>query len=289
MEPVLVVHGGAGNRPYFIEEKKDGISNALEAGYVILKSGGSALDAVVKAVVVMEDDPHFNAGYGSVCGIDGQIEMDASVMTSDGRFGAVAAIKNVKNPVLIARKVMEETEHHLIVGENATRFARVMGFGSFNPLTPEQEKRYREYKSPSYYSKVDEFRKLYGLGTVGAIAIDKNGDMAVAASTGGLFMHLPGRVGDTPIIGAGIYSNALGAVTFTGFGERIMKNLLGKVVVEMLKDFEPYEAVRRLIQQYDFPFGVILIDKKGRTAIAHSSRYMAWGTMSRKGKQVEIE
>lgn len=276
VNPIIIVHGGTTNNPYNLEEKKNGITRALNSGFQILRQAGNAIEAVVKAVVVLEDDKNFNAGYGSVPNILGEVEMDAAIM-SNGLFGAVAAIKNVKNPILVAKKVMEETEHILIVGENATRFARLMGFGYFNPLSDEMKERFENSKTSPHYKKVEYFRHLYGTGTVGAIAIDIEGNIAAGVSTGGLFLHLPGRVGDSPLIGGGIYVNENGAAVFTGFGEKIALNLLAKESVDYLQNSKPYDVVRKLFKRYDFPFGLIILNKYGEYASGSYMKYLFWG------------
>jgi len=289
MQPILLIHGGAGNKESYYKERIEGISTALEEGNIILKSGGSAVDCVGKTVISMEDNPIFNAGYGSVPGLDGEVEMDAALMTMDGRFGAVAAIKRVKNPIQVARKVMEETEHLLIVGEGATKFARVMGFYDFDPLTKEMKKRYNESKETSYYKKVEYFRELYGLGTVGAIAMDRNGEFAVATSTGGLFLHLPGRVGDTPILGGGTYASNIGAASATGHGEEIARNLIAKVAVDMLSNYSPQKVVEKLLDRFNFSFGIIIMNKYGEYSAGYSTKYMARGLIKGKNKEVDFE
>jgi len=288
INPIILVHGGTTNNPYRLEEKKVGIAKALYTGYQILRQSGSSLDAVIKAVVSLEDDPNFNAGYGSVPNILGEVEMDAAIMTN-GRFGAVAGIKDVKNPILVAKKVMDETEHILLVGDNATKFARLMGFGYFNPLTDEMKKRFENSKTSPHYKKVEYFRNLYGMGTVGAVAMDYEGNIACAVSTGGLFLHLPGRVGDSPLIGGGIYVNENGGAVFTGFGEKIAINLLAKESVDCLKNNKPYEVVERLLGKYDFPFGLIILNKFGEFASGHNMKYLFWGVKSENEEEISAE
>ncbi len=288
VNPIIIVHGGTTNNPHNLEEKKSGITRALNSGYQILRQAGSAIDAVVKAVMVLEDDSNFNAGYGSVPNILGEVEMDAAIM-SNKLFGAVAAIKDVKNPILVAKKVIEETEHILIVGENATKFARLMGFGYFNPLTEEMKERYENSKTSPHYKKVEYFRNLYGCGTVGAVAMDIDGNIAAGVSTGGLFLHLPGRVGDSPLIGAGIYVNENGGAVFTGFGEKIAINMLAKESVDYLKHNKPFEVVNKLFEIYDFPFGLIILNKYGEYASGHNMKYLFWGYKNEHEEFASIE
>ncbi len=288
LKPIIIVHGGTTNHPFRLEEKREGIIRALNSGFQILRQAGTAIDAVIKAIITLEDDPNFNAGLGSVPNLLGEVEMDAALMTN-GAFGGVAAIKDVKNPILVAKKVMDETEHILLVGENATRFARLMGFGYFNPLTDEMKERFENSKTSPHYKRVEYFRNLYGTGTVGAIAMDLEGNIAAGVSTGGLFLHLPGRVGDSPLIGGGIYVNENGAAVFTGFGEKIALNLLAKESVDALKHNKPYDVISKLFEKYDFPFGLILLNKFGEYGSGHNQKYLFWGYKNDKEEFSNIE
>ncbi|RKZ22033.1 asparaginase, partial [bacterium] len=259
--------------------------DALLSGYKLLKEGKSAVDAVVECVRVMEDNPHFNAGYGSAMGLDGTIEMDAAVMSSDGKFGAVAGIKNVKNPVLVARKVMEETEHIILCGEGAERFAKLMGFSEFDPTTEWVKQKFKEKKS-SYYKKLKELAELYGFGTVGAAALDVHGNLAAATSTGGLMFHLPGRVGDTPIPGGGTYASPLGAASASGHGECIAVNLVSFRAVDMLKEKPIHQVLGILKDEIPCRFGIILLDKHGNPGNILNADYMVWGYVKEEKLQV---
>src|SRR5258707_7830863 len=232
----LIAHGGAGNwRPGSEQEAVDGMKAAVEKGRAILMAGGSALDAVCATVVVLEDNPIFNAGTGAVLNFDGFCELDACVMESRGcRVGAVAALQRVRNPVLVARKVMEETDHVMLAGEGAQRFARVMGFPDYDPVTPARladwkEKRRRLDEVLGKHSlKMRRFLKEhpeYAGGTVGAAAVDASGVLAAATSTGGVTLKLVGRVGDSPIAGAGNYASRYIAASATGTGGFVMRSL----------------------------------------------------------------
>jgi len=225
----LALHGGAGTlrRGDMTAERealyRAGLTRALEAGRDILAAGGSALDAVVQAVCALEDDPLFNAGRGAVFTHDGTQEMDAAVMVGrDRRAGAVAGIFGPRNPVLAARAVMERSAHVLLIGEGATRFCREVGLAFAEPDYFFTEARWRALAETIALeaaggADTDEARRH---GTVGAVARDRNGNLAAATSTGGMTGKLPGRVGDSPIIGAGTFAdNVTCAVSATGHGE----------------------------------------------------------------------
>ncbi|MGZ5098616.1 MAG: isoaspartyl peptidase/L-asparaginase family protein, partial [Usitatibacter sp.] len=239
----LIAHGGAGNwRPGSEGDAVDGLRAAVEAGRAVLRAGGTSLDAVCATVVALEDNPIYNAGTGAVLNFDGFCELDASVMVSEAaRVGAVAALQRVKNPVLVARKVMEETDHVMLAGEGAQRFARVMGFGDHDPVTAArkadwQDKRARVEEVLGKHSlKMRRFLKEhpeYAGGTVGAAAVDRHGVLAAATSTGGVTMKLVGRVGDSPIPGAGNYASAHVAASATGTGEYVLRSLSTRAISE---------------------------------------------------------
>lgn len=251
----LAVHGGAGN----IRDKeklREGMIRALEAG-IQMKD---ALDAVEEAVKVLEDDPNFNAGTGSVLNLEGDVEMDAMIATSSGKIGAVAAIKYVKNPICVARKVMENTNHILLVGEGAISFARKCGFEHYDPKTSERIERWKKMISER---KGESF-----LETVGAVAFDGQ-EYAAATSTGGLWLKLPGRVGDTPIFGAGTYASPKGAASATGQGELIMRRLVAYVAVESEED--PMKSAKLAIG--NIRAGVIVV-KNGGIGYAYNTEMM---------------
>lgn len=222
----LVIHGGAGTMsrdrltPEQDKEIRDALGRALDAGSAVLAGGGSALDAVTESVEVLEDDPNFNAGRGAVLTYDGEIELDASVM--DGRTrsaGAVAGVSTTKNPVLLARRVMEESPHIFLSRKGADRFAVEQGLEQVDPSyfeTPERRRQWQEFRA----RKVGYFDVDMKYGTVGAVAIDMEGHVAAATSTGGLTGKRWGRIGDSPVIGAGTYADDRAcAVSATGAGE----------------------------------------------------------------------
>ena len=271
----IAVHGGAGTWDEAHHERAHaGVSAAAQQGGTLLAQGGSALDAVTAAVAVLEDDPLFNAGTGSVLNRDGEVEMDAAVMTGhDLRFGAVAAIRRVRNPVLVARQVIERSGHALLVGEGAVRFAREHGFGDYDPITAEA------------LSAFQRARADLALGTVGAVALDGEGRLAAATSTGGTLLKLPGRVGDTPLPGAGTYATRDAAVSATGKGELVMRVLAAKSICDIGAAGVPVQhAVNRVLtamrDTVGADAGFIAIGRDGSIGIEHGTPHMAaaWWT-----------
>lgn len=257
----VVVHGGAGAS----QDDVDGCHAAAKAARAVLQSDGESLAAVVAAVMTLENDGRFNAGTGSVVAPDGMtIEMDASVMDTRGRLGAIACVRDVKNPVLLAREVAN-TPHRLLAGEGAQRFAQKLGLERSSPLTDAiLERRMRtldaalKASSPQETDKRAAILRLWnypadpvpsatdGCDTVGAVARDAAGHFAVAASTGGVAPALLGRVGDTPLIGAGFYAGKDGAVAVTGTGEDIIPLLLAHRVYQWIADGVPlHQALER--------------------------------------------
>lgn len=274
----IAVHGGAGNWDQAHHERaRAGVSAAVRRGGTLLAQGGSALDAVTAAVAVLEDDPLFNAGTGSVLNRDGEVEMDAAVMSGhDLGFGAVAAIRRVRNPVLVARLVMERSGHALLVGEGAVRFAREHGFGDYDPVTAEA------------LSAFQRARADLALGTVGAVALDGTGRLAAATSTGGTLLKLPGRVGDTPLPGAGTYATRDAAVSATGKGELVMRVLAAKSICDVAAAGVTVEdAVNRTMSDMRNTVGAdagfIAIGRDGSIGIEHGTPHMAaaWWTSER--------
>ena len=286
----LIAHGGAGNwRPGTEEEAVEGMRAAVEGGRDGLRAGGSALDAVCTTVVALEDNPIFNAGTGAVLNLDGFCELDASVMESrDLGFGAVSGLQRVKNPVLVARKVMEETDHVMLTGEGAQRFARVMGFADHDPVTPArradwQDKRNRVDEVLGQRAlKMRNFLKNhpeYAGGTVGAVAIDAQGVLAAATSTGGVTLKLVGRVGDSPLPGAGNYASPFVVASAIGTGEFVMRTLATRVLSESVERGETLPAAMRSLIEYlgrtfDADVGFIAVDRHGSTVAAHRTRDM---------------
>ncbi len=279
--PTIIVHGGAGADPSDASEFRQGVRTAALAGWRVLAAGGSALDAVEGAVRALEDDPRFNAGRGSVLNRDGAIEMDASIMEGDRlQCGAVAALARVANPITVARRVLESRRHVLLVGDGALAFSRSVGIPECDPaslVTDRQRKRH-----------ADLARKPTppGGGTVGAVALDRSGTIAAATSTGGTAGKLPGRVGDSALIGCGTYADSsIGGVSCTGDGEAIVRVVLGDRALRYLKDADDPDyaakvAVDLLLEEGGGQGGLILIDWRGRAGYATSTRLMPVAIMS---------
>jgi len=247
--PAIAVHGGAGTaasddpEPY-----RRGVSRAAEAGLRVLLAGGSALDAAQAACVVLEDDPAFNAGTGSCLTSSGEVEMDASCMDGETlRAGAVACVKTVKNPIVLSRRVLDDTPHVLLAGPGADAFARECGLPEHpNALfiTPRALARFQELRARAEREGADAVRR--GIGTVGALTVDARGHVAACTSTGGTPFKRPGRVGDTPIIGGGTYANDKeGAASSTGLGEAIVKVSMARAACfRMGEGMSPLQAAR---------------------------------------------
>ncbi len=301
--PVLILHGGAGamrSLPAASERRyREGLREACAVGAAILEEGGHALDAVTTAIKLMEDTGFFNAGLGSCLTSAGEIEMDAAVMSgSDRGFGAVAGIRGVANPVLVARKVMEETRYCILGAEGATKFAREQGL-EFREGFPSESRRedWRRKKASVLARGGAESGGLAALGgvlgvtagqprpadeasdTVGACALDIHGSLASAVSTGGLWLKRPGRIGDSPLPGAGLWAlDGVGAAVSTGTGETILRTLLCKEVVDRLAggvQSACTEGISLLEEQFGTGMaGVIAVDARGRSGFALNTRGM---------------
>jgi L-asparaginase / beta-aspartyl-peptidase len=267
LEPSIIVHGGAGPiRDDSLSARLEGCKVAALAGWKILEQGGSATDAAESAVIVLEDNPLFNAGTGSTLNRLGQVEMDAAIMEGQSlRAGSVAAVSGIKNPIKLARRIMEDGRHVMLAAEGALLFAREIGF-------PEL---------PSESLIVDHRRKSWQdkHGTVGCVAVDSHGQLAVATSTGGIFDKLPGRVGDSPLIGCGTYADGYGAASCTGDGEAIIRVVLAKSAVDLLKaGADPQaaaeEAVALLAARTGSTGGLIIIDSQGKIGYARNTTHM---------------
>jgi beta-aspartyl-peptidase (threonine type) len=265
--PAIIVHGGAGPiKDDSVTVRLEGCKRAALAGWKILEQRGSALDAAEAAVVVLEDNPLFNAGTGSTLNSLGKVETDAAIMEGRTlRAGAVAAVSGIKNPIKLARCVLEDGRHVLLACEGALSFAREIGFPQVDPeeLIAESERKRWESKH----------------GTVGCVAFDCEGKLAVATSTGGIFNKLPGRIGDSPLLGCGTYADEHGAVSCTGHGEAIMRVLLGKSAVDLLSSGEDskvaaQKAVDLLAAKTGSTGGLVLIDREGRIGYARNTTHM---------------
>jgi beta-aspartyl-peptidase (threonine type) len=265
--PAIIVHGGAGRiREEELPQRLEGCKQAALAGWKILEGGGTALDAAEAAVVVLEDHPLFNAGTGSTLNSLGQVEMDAAIMDGSSlTAGAVAAVRGIKNPIQLARRVMEDGRHVLLVCEGALSFARQIGFPQCAPdelIVAAERERWEEKH-----------------GTVGCVALDGAGKIAVATSTGGIFNKLPGRVGDSPLLGCGSYADEAGGVSCTGHGEAIMRVVMAKSTLEFLKGgIDPRSAANQAIvllaKKTGSTGGLIVVDRQGRIGYARNTLRM---------------
>jgi beta-aspartyl-peptidase (threonine type) len=286
--PAIVVHGGAGDLDADdpgsdggtdAPRRLDGVRRACQAGWAVLRAGGSALDAVEAAVRLLEDDPAFNAGTGATLTAAGDVELDASIMDGETlRCGAVAVVKDVRNPVSLARAVMERTDHVLLAGSGASAFAREIGVPAWENallVTPRQRARWEAARVGAGGSRT---------GTVGAVARDAGGHLAAGTSTGGMSMKLPGRVGDTPIVGCGTYADdALAAVSCTGHGERIIQLTLARHAADLVaRGASSMDAARQAVallgRRVGGRGGLIVVGPRGEVGFAHNTPAMsrAW-------------
>jgi beta-aspartyl-peptidase (threonine type) len=307
--PILLVHGGAWAVPPEDHAAHEaGVGAALEAGHGILTRGGSALDAVEAAVTVLEDDPTFDAGRGSFLTSDGRVQLDALLM--DGgrmRAGGVACVERLRNPIQAARLVLEKSQHVYFVGTGAEQFAASHGMALIenSELVMDREReRLAEAKARDAAGLADESfsgpaddkgpetafaAQLRSHDTVGAVALDAKGNLAAATSTGGTLNKTPGRVGDSSLIGCGCYAdNLAAAVSLTGWGEPIMKLVLGKwatdrVATGTAPEMAAREAISYLYNRLGGHGGIILLGPDGRFGLAHNTPHMAWGIWTAAG------
>ncbi|MEI6946596.1 isoaspartyl peptidase/L-asparaginase [Paraflavisolibacter sp. H34] len=297
---VLVIHGGAGaiSRQQLGPERekayREGLLQALQAGYALLQKGGSALDAVETAVRLLEDNPLFNAGKGAVFTQDGRNELDASIM--DGNTlaaGAVAGVTTVKNPVSAARAVMEKSPHVLLAGPGADQFAAEQGLDTVPPSYFRTDERWKGYQKSRQQDSLrrlpdssrDHSRVLPApvdkFGTVGAVALDRQGNLAAATSTGGMSNKKYGRIGDSPLIGAGTYANnATCAVSCTGWGEYFIRLVVAKTVSDLV-EYKKYplqraasELILQQVPRLGGDGGLIAVDKAGNIALPFNTAGM---------------
>lgn len=299
----LVIHGGAGaparkdatpesDRRYHAK-----LQESLDAGYAVLETNGAATDAVIAAVNVLEDAGMFDAGKGAVLNYDGICELDASIM--DGRTlaaGGVTGLQHIKNPINLARAVMVDSRHVLLMGEGAEKFAREKGFEMVSNTYFRTESRIRQWEQikdrpkSSGHAQNDLFKSPEGLGTVGCVALDKKGNLAAATSTGGIANKLAGRVGDSPIIGAGTYANnATCAVSGTGLGEYYIRTVFAHNVSVLMqyKGLELQQAVAEAMNQMEDiggRGGCIAIDRQGNIAMPFNTPAMYRGFKLSNGK-----
>jgi beta-aspartyl-peptidase (threonine type) len=289
MRPSIIVHGGAWDIPTELQEAhQEGTRRAAEAGWAVLAAGGSARDAVEAAIVVMEDDETFDAGRGSFLNADGQVELDAGFM--DGAellVGAVAGVQFIRNPIRLARGVMEKSEHVLLIAHGAERFAQKMGF-SICDLTDLAVPREFERWQKLLYDRTYSARKSFdhAADTVGCVALDQAGHIAAGTSTGGTPNKMPGRVGDVPMVGCGFYADdEFGGASCTGWGEAIAKVILARLALHRLHRLDdPHAAAQAAIQvladKANGLGGVILLAPDGRPGWYHNTPHMAYAYRS---------
>jgi L-asparaginase / beta-aspartyl-peptidase len=274
-----------------------GVNNALAAGWRILERGGPALDAIEEAVVVMEDDDTFDAGRGSFLNRDGRVQLDAFIM--DGatlRGGGVGCVEHLRNPIRAARKILSESPHVYFVGEGAEKFAAEHGISlckNEDLIIPREVERLRKYQSElaqrdvkqdgnDLFAPDDADDLAISHDTVGAVALDRNGNIAAATSTGGTLNKAPGRLGDSSLIGCGCYAdNESAAASTTGWGEPIMKLVLAKwtadrIAAGNLPEWSAQEAMNYLKQRVNGHGGIIVLNREGHVGIAHNTPRMAW-------------
>lgn len=303
-KPTLLVHGGAWAIPDdAADAHRLGVRNALEAGSSILMRGGTAIDAVEAAVTVMEDDPTFDAGRGSFLTSDGRVQLDALLMDG-GRMkaGGVACVERLRNPIQAARLVLEKSPHVYFVGAGAEEFAHAHGMHLIDNaelvldrererLTQAKQRQAAGLADDTFSGLEDDKSPETAIGrgeldshdTVGAVALDINGNLAAATSTGGTLNKTPGRVGDSSLIGCGCYADNLSAaVSLTGWGEPIMKLVLGKWAVDRVAagtapELATREAMAYLFNRLGGRGGIILLGPDGRFGMAHNTPAMAWG------------
>lgn len=298
-DPVLVVHGGAWAIPDdMVEAHLNGVRHALVAGWRVLEHGGTALNAVEEAVVVMEDDETFDAGRGSFLNRDGKVQLDALIMDgSTLRAGGVGCVERIANPVRAARKILSDSPHVYFVAEGAERFAAEHGIPlcrNEDLIVPREVERLREFQARAGEEQVDLFAPSISHDTVGAVALDREGNIAAATSTGGTLNKAPGRLGDSSLIGCGCYAdNRTAAASTTGWGEPIMKLVLAKwatdrVASGSVPEWVAAEAINYLKDRVNGHGGMILLDAHGRFGIAHNTPRMAWAVKTMEREEIAI-
>lgn len=300
--PALIVHGGAWGIPDAeVDDHLAGVRAAVELGWRILVGGGSALDAVEAAIVLLEDDPAFDAGVGSHLNRNGEVELDAGLMEGmELKAGAVAGVRRLRNPIRAARRIMEIGDHILFVGDGAERYAAEKGLALIDNrelVIPREQERFEAMKAETLkLTTPDPFRQRH-FGTVGAVALDAAGHIVAGTSTGGSLYKRPGRVGDSPLAGSGYYADvATAGVSTTGWGESIIRVQLARRACELIgQGAVGPEAATRAIEELGARVGgwggLILIDRAGWIGFAHNTPRMAfaWRTPFMEQPEVRIE
>jgi len=292
--PVLVIHGGAGVIKRELSPAKEkairtAMTKALESGYAQLKAGKSSVDAVSAAIVVLEDDPNFNAGKGAVFTHDGRNELDAAIMDGDSRrAGAVAGVERIRNPILLARAVMEKTPYVMLSGQGAEAFAQSIGMPLVDPAYFRTEERWQQLqkalKEDGAGKPHEDEDAAKHFGTVGAVALDKLGHLAAGTSTGGMVDKRWGRIGDSPIIGAGTYANSDCAVSGTGWGEYYIRTVAAHAICMQVSQMRvPIKRAAAVVINQEIPAlggngGAIALDAHGNIAIPFNTdgMYRGW-------------
>jgi beta-aspartyl-peptidase (threonine type) len=299
-DPVLVIHGGAWAIPDdMVDAHINGVRHALATGWRVLERGGSSLDAVEEAVVIMEDDETFDAGRGSFLNRDGRVQLDALIMEGATlRAGGVGCVERLRNPVRAARKILSESPHVYFVGEGAERFAAEHGIAlcrNEDLIIPREVERLRAYQAQTSGRGDDLFAPAISHDTVGAVALDRGGNIAAATSTGGTLNKAPGRLGDSSLIGCGCYANnESAAASTTGWGEPIMKLVLAKwtadrIAAGNLPEWAAQESMNYLKERVNGHGGIIVLDILGHFGIAHNTPRMAWALKTTKKEEAGIE
>ncbi len=304
-KPVVVVQGGAGRwHPDHSQPALEAVKKAAQMGFEMLRNGGKALDCVTDAVAFLEDTGEFNAGRGSALNIKKQVEMEASVMNGETlAAGAAGLLSNVKNPVRLAKLIMEKTDHVFVVGEGAEELAKIYKLEKSEPPTAAKIVSYDaqlksllddKFELPRLAALVKAHPEVFQLETVGAVALDANGNIAAATSTGGFPLKISGRIGDSPSIGCGTYAdNQSGACSATGVGEIAIRLVLAKTVCDHMERGDPAQqaveaaiavANKRITGVYN-DMGLIAIDARGRIGAAHSAPSLCWAYMNGEMKE----
>jgi L-asparaginase / beta-aspartyl-peptidase len=304
----LVIHGGAGTikRENMTPERetayREGLNQALEAGYAVLESGGASLDAVIAAIKVMEDNPLFNAGKGAVFTNEGKNELDASIMDGSNLMaGAVAGVTTIKNPITAAYAVMTKSEHVMMAGKGAEKFAQEQGLEIVDPsyffdsIRWEQLQRVKGKELGKEANNIDPYVDPYvkdrKFGTVGAVALDRNGNIAAGTSTGGMTNKKYGRVGDAPIIGAGTYANnATCGVSATGHGEYFIRLGVARDIASLMEykgmslEGAANEVINTKLEKLGGDGGIVALDRQGNISMTFNSEGMYRGFITKKGE-----